>query len=150
MAFKGYVKVVEEIEGRDPRAGGLNCKMPSLARQSEQEGCDINIMLRRYGVIPVPAPSANVGLYGDFSEVGDYLDAQMRLKTAREQFESLPSQVRERFRNNPAEFLTFIADKSNKAQAQAWGLLKDVDKPVLDAVEKTGDGDKSSTKGSTS
>lgn len=143
--FKSNSQVVREIDGRDPKAGARDFSdSVSLTRQSEQSSCDINLLLKRFGVFPAPAPRAAVGSYGDFSTVGDYLDAQTRLLTAREQFDSLPSEVRARFRHNPAELLIFLSDKSNMAQARAWGLLKDVDKPPADAVDKPAGGESKS------
>lgn len=98
-------------------------------RQEFKRECDINtIMARaaRTGEMPV---NRNPGLYGDFSTVGDFQSAQELLKDATDQFNGLPSTVRERFRNNPVEMLAFVSDKNNREEAVKLGLVKPVAEP---------------------
>jgi len=95
------------------------------AKQSFKEECDINTIMKRYartGALP-----AGVGLarYGDFTGAEDFLEAQLTVKRANEQFEALPSRVRERFNNKPGFMLAFLEDKANLAEAKELGLLKD-------------------------
>lgn len=104
---------------------GLSCEGPGRTHQEFRDECDINVLMRRYikhGVLP---EGRSVGTYGDFSEVGDYLEAQQILANATEQFASLPSTIRERFRNDPGEMLRFVADRGNLDEARKLGLLKD-------------------------
>ncbi|AXH72218.1 MAG: internal scaffolding protein [Microviridae sp.] len=93
-------------------------------KQAFKEECDINNIMRKYlEGAPIPA-NVSVGRYGDFSSGADYLEAQSILLTAREQFAALPAKVRERFGNNPAQLLEFVADPKNLDEARKLGLLK--------------------------
>lgn len=105
-----------------PPKCGIDCGTDSLTRQEFQDECDINrIMARalRSGVLP----QQEGGMYGDFSELSDYQQAQDILLHARKQFQALPSGVRDRFGNDPAGMLAFIADPANKDEARRLGLL---------------------------
>lgn len=104
-----------------------------LTRQEFKEECDINRIMARYGG-EVPLPVAGDPLYGDFSELGDYQAARDVLLRAREQFELLPSKVRDRFRNDPEAFLAFVGDQENADEARKLGLLKPVEPPPPPAV----------------
>ena len=103
---------------------GLDCSndLP-MTKQSFVKECDINTIMRKYlntGTIP---QGLAVGRYGDFSEAGDYLDAQVTLKNAEAQFLAIPAELRSRFHNDPAEFLDFVADPKNLDQLQDLGFL---------------------------
>lgn len=100
-------------------------RSPSRTKQSFKDECDINKIMRRYVVHGVLPQGVGVAKYGDFSEAGTYLEAQNIIIKARAQFSSLPSKVRERFRNDPAEFLKFVQDKGNAEEAQQLGLLRE-------------------------
>ncbi|AXH77749.1 MAG: internal scaffolding protein [Microviridae sp.] len=63
--------------------------------------------------------------YGDCALAGadDYHSAMIMVSTAQESFEALPSSIRNRFHNDPFEFLSFIEDPANKEEAVNLGLL---------------------------
>lgn len=106
----------------------------SLTKQEFKDECDINrIMARalRHGVLPQQSTGA---LYGDFSEVGDYQQAQDILLHARQQFEALPSAVRDRFQNDPAQMLAFVADPKNKPELRKLGLANPEPLPPVKPV----------------
>lgn len=93
--------------------------------QSEAEGCDINRMMatfQRTGQIP---QSTKIPHYGDFSNVVDFIDAKNLVNEAEILFNSLPANVRTRFKNNPAEFLEFMNDEANKEEAEELGLIRE-------------------------
>lgn len=96
---------------------------PGYTKQEFRDECDINTIMSKYLTTRELPPNLRVGSYGDFSTVGDFTDAQEILIRAREQFASLPSEVRRRFGNSPVEFLRFVADKSNYDEALKLGLL---------------------------
>lgn len=105
----------------------------SMTQQQFKDECDINLMVKRFGGLPVPGAGAAVGRYGDFSTAPDFFEAQQLVLRARAQFDSLPSAVRRRFDNDPAQLLAFVGDKSNLDEARELGLL--ADEPVKPAVE---------------
>lgn len=78
------------------------------AVQSGKESADINVLVRRFGVTGnLPRPSMQP-FYGDFSEVEDYRTAVDRVLAADRAFLQLPSDVRNRFNNDPAQLMEFL------------------------------------------
>lgn len=96
----------------------------SRTKQSHKDECDINILVARAtksgGVLPSAQTAAS---YGDFSNVGDYQDALDRIIDANEAFAALPSNIRKRFSNDPAELLEFVANADNVSEAIELGIL---------------------------
>lgn len=96
----------------------------SLTKQEFKDECDINVLMRHYQQTGLAPPvAAGMANYGDFSQDIDFLAAQRVVVRAREQFEALPSGIRDRFNNDPARFLAFINDKANLDEAAKLGLL---------------------------
>lgn len=96
---------------------------PSRTKQSFKDECDINVLMKKYQATGVLPPGVGVARYADFSDVGDYLEAQITLLRAQDQFDSLPARVRDRFKNDPVAFLTFVANPANLGEARELGLL---------------------------
>lgn len=94
-------------------------------QQDAKDECDINVIMKKYVKTGTLPPGIGIGRYGDFSDAADYLDAQNILIQAKQQFDSLPSKVRERFQNSPVAMLAFVHDKTNLEEARSLGLLKD-------------------------
>jgi len=133
------------IAGRSrANLGAVDCSGDEpMTKQSFKDECDINVLMRRYettGLLPV---GVGVAKYEDFSEVGDFMQAQATLERARAQFASLPARVRDRFRNSASEFLGFVSNPSNYEEALSLGLLSSeaVSKiPVVPPVSPVGSG----------
>lgn len=135
--MKFETRYTADVSDRTP---GVSCDpMKGLTKQSFEAECDINTIMKRYMQTGVAPGSNGMARYGDYSEVGDYLEAQDVVQIAQQQFKTLPARVRERFKHDPAELLDFVANPANKAEAQMLGLLKEevaeVAKP-LDEVKK--------------
>lgn len=95
---------------------------PSLTQQSDLNETDINVIMKKYNVTgQVPAVLAE-GIFGDFTTVTDFRDAQDKLLAAQEAFAQVPAKIREQFHNDPAEFIEFATNKENLAQLRTWGL----------------------------
>lgn len=108
----------------------------SRTKQEFRAECDINTIMSKYvdkGIAPV---SVGVGKYGDFSGASDFLDAQLTIKAAEEQFAALPAKVRDRFKNEPMAFLEFVSNKDNYNEARELGLLIEESAPVVPKVEE--------------
>lgn len=104
---------------------GLACQDLSLAQQQFRDECDINVILERFNVtgrLPV-VPLAPE--FGDFTGVSDYQSALHAVMAAEESFDQLPARVRERFANDPAAFVDFCLDESNRDEMRQLGLLMD-------------------------
>ena len=109
---------------------------PSRAVQYEKDNCDINLILAKYrktGLIE--HLNRFQGQYGDFSNIQDYQTSLNQVISAQEMFNSLPSFVRARFANDPASFLNFVTDPSNKDELVKMGLAKASEDQNLD-IEK--------------
>ena len=105
---------------------GITFTEPTMTQQQFKDECDTNVIIDRYtktGVIPEELVNASAGVYGDFSGVGDYMDMQNKLIAARESFDALPSKVRSRFNDNPAELIAFVNDGNNYDEAVKLGIV---------------------------
>lgn len=98
------------------------------AVQAYKDECDINQIVRRFGVTGELPVTRLEPLYGDFSAVPDYQTALNMVREAGAAFDSLPSAVRRRFGNDPAELMQFLQDPSNREEAERLGLVV---KPAL-------------------
>lgn len=103
----------------------------SRTKQSFQNESDVNTIMgkwRKSGHIEHLNKAKP--RYGDFTNADDYIEAQAKLIDANEAFMALPSIVRKRFENSPAELLAFMADSANNEEAVALGLATRAEKPT--------------------
>lgn len=94
----------------------------SQVQKDMQDETDIKNILQKYGrtgMLPIIKDEA---LYGDFSTVPDYQEAQNILIQANEQFNNLSSDLRKKFDNSPEEFLKFCTNKDNLEEMRELGL----------------------------
>lgn len=97
----------------------------SLTQQQFKDECDINKIVANYvrtGEIPLSALNKRAAMYADVSAVGDLMDALETVQAAREGFATLPAKVRDRFANDPAQLLAFLADPRNAEESATLGL----------------------------
>lgn len=102
---------------------GLACNDESLAKQSFAEECDINTIVRRFGLTGSLPVDVRMPTYGDFDSVNDYHSALNAIIAADESFLAMPAEVRARFHNDPAEFVAFCDDEANREEAVKLGLV---------------------------
>ena len=102
---------------------GLDCLDVSLTKQSFVEECDINTIVRRFGLTGELPDGVRAPTFGDFTEVVDFKTACDAVAAARESFDALPAEVRARFRNDPQELVEFASDEANRAQLEVWGMV---------------------------
>lgn len=118
-------------------AGALRHFPEEGAKQEFAEECDINCIMRRYERTGLE-PSVDAGaVFGDFSDVGDFLEAHNRVAAAREAFMSLPSKVREQFANDPAKLIEFCSNPENAEAARELGLMKLEEVPQGEVIMRT-------------
>lgn len=114
---------------------------PILTKQADLEDSDINNIVERFrktGVLPVlPDKSGN---FVDFSSIGTYQDAMIKILEAESLFDALPAKIRAEFGNDPGTFLEFADNPDNHDKMVEMGLLAkpsdlgQATAPVLDAV----------------
>ena len=105
---------------------------PSRTQQHFKDECDIDRILKKYsqtGFLVDPLVPRRDPLFGDFSESMSFMEAQTRIARVREAFDSLPSQIRDRFANDPYRLLAWCEDPANAEEAVKLGLLPE-SKPV--------------------
>lgn len=105
------------------RETSLVCDDESLAVQSERDECDINTIVRRFGLTGHIPVGVRMPSYGDFVGVSDYQTALHAIMEADEAFMAMPAEIRERFKNDPAAFVDFCADPANMDEARSLGLV---------------------------
>lgn len=96
----------------------------SLTMQSMAEDADINVLMARFGLTGRMPDNPRLPMAGDFVDVGDFRSALHAVMDATDRFNELPAKVRARFSNDPAELIDFLADDSNRKEAEALGLMK--------------------------
>lgn len=112
-----------------PPKRGLDCGTDTPVQQHFRDASDINQVMSRYlktGVLSTGAPSmgAAQAMYGDFTDIGDYMACQNRIIAAQTGFDRLPSRVRARFRNQPMELVAFFSNPDNHDEAVELGLIE--------------------------
>lgn len=116
---------------------GLACEEPSLAQQHFKDECDINTILERFNITGLLPESPLSPRYGDFSGIGDYHTAMNRVMAAKDEFMSLPAQIRSRFNNDPAQLIEFLQNESNRPEAEELGLVEKAAAEVVEAAKVT-------------
>ena len=97
---------------------------PSLTHQSFKRECDINTIMAKYQKTGLVDHVANhQGDYSDLTDVPTYHDAMNKIISANQSFSTLPSSIRKKFSNDPAEFLDFVSNPENIEEMQKMGLI---------------------------
>lgn len=108
---------------------------PGLTVQGPAKDADINTIVQRFHIgeaVMPPAPDSR--FYGDFRGVPDLRGALDQVREGQEKFAALEPRVRARFRNDPVEFLTFVADPDSFEEGVRLGLWKAVVKATVAPV----------------
>lgn len=87
---------------------GIDTGTESLTQQQFAEEADVNTIVRRFGLMPIPGAMGVEGVYGDFSGITDYDSAVDAIRKAEEGFMSLPAELRAKFQNDPGLLLEFM------------------------------------------
>lgn len=98
---------------------------PRRVKQSHVAECDINNILKHFsatGQLNHVRANSAMGAYADLPDNIDFQESLNIIKQGETAFSSLPSKVRDRFGNDPAKFLEFMADPSNIPEAIKLGL----------------------------
>lgn len=91
--------------------------------QAHKAQCDMNVILRDYQRTGLMKHvKNNAGRYDDIPAV-DFQEAMFLVTRAQAMFSELPSNIRKRFANDPAEFFEFVQNPENKEELRKLGLL---------------------------
>lgn len=109
-------------EGQDPDEWAA---ANSRTKQADAEECDINVIVKRHGLVKIAADAAAVlQRYGDISDAPTYQEALNIVNAAETEFMALPSAIRGRFNNDPLELMKFVhsEDKNDLEESYKLGL----------------------------
>lgn len=107
-----------------PISGGLDCSGDKImTQQSFKDECDINVIMRRFGLDGQLPVGVRMPTYMDFEGVFDFQSAMLAIIAARDSFAQMPARVRARFNNDPQAFVEFCSDDANRKEAEALGLV---------------------------
>lgn len=95
---------------------------PSMARQAFRDECDINTIVRLFGLTGQLPDDVRAPVYADFEGIFDYQSALNAVIAAEDAFMSMPADVRSRFHNDPQAFVEFCSDDRNHEEARRMGL----------------------------
>ena len=96
----------------------------TMTDQSQKDSTDINKILSTYDKTGVLTSVARFEpLYDDVSDVADYHTALNRVRDTQYVFDTLPSDIRQKFANDPAKFIEFMSNPENRQEAIDLGLI---------------------------
>jgi phage internal scaffolding protein len=104
---------------------------PSLVQEHFEAESNINNIMARYqktGVLGTGI-GTRIAQFGDFSNVPDFQGALNQILEAQDSFLELPSEMREKFNNNPGKLIEFLNDPKNRDEAIKLGLFNAPEAP---------------------
>ena len=108
---------------------------PSKTQQHNRDANSVTKLIAKYGAKRLADTLAlEPSRYGDISGFTDYADSLNRINRANDAFDAMPSAVRNRFHNDPAELIAFLNDDKNRSEAIILGLIPAPAEPVIDPV----------------
>lgn len=125
-------------------------RQKSKTQQHFADACDVNKLMKKYKNINAIPPehfkNHGRGVYGDFSEIGDYHSAFAAVANAQDAFMKLDASIRARFRNDPQELLNFVNDDRNYDEAVKLGIVPKKELATDPNLKKVGDPEPKSPK----
>jgi len=100
----------------------------SLTEQSHKKGTDINYLVNRYTTSNQPLPSINPEDFKDSTAIS-FHEAMNMVTNAQQQFEQLPSETRNRFNNDPGQFIDAVNNAEQLAEMQKNKEIGSVEAP---------------------
>jgi len=94
-----------------------------LTEQAHKDQCDINSILHDYTRTGfIRHAKENQGQYDDVTAY-DFQQAQNMVANVKTMFETLPSEIRQEFSQNPSTFLDYVQNPSNGKELAERGIL---------------------------
>lgn len=93
-------------------------------RQEFKDECDINVLMSRYqSTGELPHLNTGSAQFLDVSASLQFQESMNFIADAQSMFNELPSAIRDRFYNDPLQFLDFCSNDSNRVELAQMGLL---------------------------
>jgi len=99
------------------------------------EECDINTIVKRFGLTHQLPVTFKAPLAGDFADVVDFQTAMNAVVAAQNSFMEMPAELRARFGHDPQRLLDFLEDSNNKEEAIKLGLIPAPVEKTRDVVQ---------------
>lgn len=109
------------------RVTGEITQPPSRTKQEFARECDINNIIKHFsvsGMLSHVNAKAASGQYLDLPDAFDFQESMNIINQAEAAFMSLPAKLRDRFGNDPTQFLEFTHDPANLDEMRKLGLAK--------------------------
>lgn len=115
---------------------GLACNDEDCkVKRSFKDECDINNIVKRFGITQELPTSFTPPMSGDFTGVGDFHSALNAVVAAEDAFMQMPAALRKRFSHDPQELMLFLANEANRPEAVKLGLVQPKAEKTRDAVQ---------------
>lgn len=116
---------------------------PSMTKQEFVREADINNIIKQYsqsGMLSHVNAKAAQGAYQDLPDSIDFQESLHIIQAAEAAFMTLPAKVRDRFGQDPQQWLAFMEDPNNNDEIRTLGLAKPLEEappPLLvEVLEK--------------
>ena len=107
------------------KRNSFNTVGDSLTQQAHAKEADIHNIIKAYDRTGLIANvNRGVAQYGDYSEINEYRESLDFVNTAKANFAALPSEIREKFSNNPGDFFEFAGNPENAEEMIKLGLAE--------------------------
>lgn len=113
MAYDDFSKSRVQVE----------CLDPTMAKQSFKDECDINTIVKRFGLTGELPQNFRSPSYADFTDVVDFQSALNAVRSAGEAFMEMPAELRAKFLNDPQRLVEFVSKEENRDEAVKLGLV---------------------------
>lgn len=94
----------------------------TLTQQQFKDECDINTILAKYQKTGAITHANNHSPEYSFATSLNFRESMEIVTRAQEMFSELPSSIRNKFRNNPEEFMDFVQNPENASEMAELGL----------------------------
>lgn len=102
---------------------GLMCLDPTMANQAEKEECDINTLVKRFGLTGTIPQLEKLPLQMEYVAAMTYQESLNAIIEADASFMELPADLRSRWNHDPGQFVDFCSKEENRAELIKMGLI---------------------------
>lgn len=116
---------IKKLPTEEKRPGRFYTKNNGIVKTKQEFGpeCDINNILNTYRKSGTVTHLNGMQPQYGFATGNDFRESLEIVRKANENFQTIPSDIRAQFNNNPEQFLDFASDPTNEAQMAEWGLI---------------------------
>jgi len=98
-------------------------EQPSMTEQHHKKDCDIRHIMRKSQQTGMVTHLAQYeGRYMDLANRPDFERSQQIIADGKTAFETVPADIRDRFHNNPAEWIEFMQNPDNREEMIELGF----------------------------